>query len=132
MPTEKTELREAGYADLRDAIDPRTDPPDPWAYVELRDEDDEAITRIDVDDDDRGSWSTAEDGQVLRAELEIAADDDDIEADEDDPVTITATASYAEEEDGDEKAWDDMHEVTLAHEDDEVVITHQIEIPEVE
>ncbi len=105
MPTEKTELRESGYQDLRDAIDPTAAPPDPWPYVELRDDVDNPITRIDITADDRASWVHNQGNQTIRAELEIAATDDDIQADNENPVTIIATASYAVAEAGDEKSW---------------------------
>lgn len=131
MPTEKTELRESGYQDLRDAADPTAPSPDPWAYVELRDDEDEPITRLEIEVDERAGWVHTGSSQYLRAEIEIAATDDDIQADDENPVTIVGTASYAVADAGEEKGFDETHPITLAHESDEVVVTHTIEIPEV-
>lgn len=116
-----TEIREDGYQTLRDFIE------SDWTYVELRDDDDSQVTRIDIDDDARASWEHDAGAQTLEVEVTVEGSDDDIPT----PTTFTASASYNTDTDGDELAWDDFPDATIETDDDTLVVTHQIEVPQV-
>ena len=115
-----TEIREAGYQTIRDFIE------SDWDYIELRDDDDSQVTRIQISEDDLAQWVHASDAQVLEVEVEVQGEDDDIPLD----TTFTGSALYNEESGGDELSFDDFSSALIGSEGDILIVTHEIEVPQ--
>lgn len=124
-----TEIREEGYESIRQFVDSGRATPGSWQYIELRDGTDSAVTRIDIDGDARASWIHAAGDQTLVVEVEVQGSDSDIPT----GTTFTASANYNTDTGGggSELAWDSFPDATIETEDDTLVVTHEIEVPQV-
>lgn len=121
------EIREAGYQTIRDYIDSGIDVPDGWDYIELRDGQDEQVTRVSITDDDRAGWEHSPGmDQTLEVRVEVEGGDDDIPT----PTTFAASALYNEESGGDELAWDSFSSATLEQDADTLVVVHEVHVPQ--
>jgi len=112
----------AGRADIRDYIQQN------WGWVGLRTPTGDVITRIDVNGDNRASWShDSETDEYIEATIEIARSDSDIDGyNPDGPVDIGDTVSFTSGTDSSYKSVDSADDVTLEAEDDSAVVTHRI------
>lgn len=124
-----TEIREAGYESVRQFIDSGRVTPGSWQYIELRDGTDSPVTRIDIDNDARAAWQHAAGDQTLIVEVEVTGSDGDIPT----GTTFTASANYNTDGagGGSELAWDSFPDATVETTDDTLVVTHEIEVPQV-
>lgn len=122
-----TEIREDGYESIRQFIDSDRATPNSWQYIELRDDVDDAVIRIDIDGDARADWIHTAGDQVLIIEVTVEGADADIPT----GTTFTASANYLVDTGGDELAWDDFPDATIETEDDTLIVTHEIEVPQV-
>lgn len=108
-----TEFPEEGYADIRDYVQ------DNWTHIELQDGGDE-VTRFEIESDDRASWDGTD------VEVTVTGSDSDIDL----PVTIDGTALFKSDSASDEMSVDTFAEATLEEDDDELNVTHEVQIPQ--
>ena len=98
-----------------------------WNYVGLRDDTGTIITRIDVANDTRASWSSGPQSDPLEATIEVDRVDSDIDGfNPTGTVTIADTISLKSDTDTTPRSVDSVVDVVLEAEDDSVIITHQV------
>lgn len=125
-----TEIREAGYQLIREYIDSSSAVPPQWDYLELRDANNDPVTRISVTADSRAQWiHTDSTEQVLIAEIVVTGADSDI------PLStfFEGSAMYTDVSGSGvpELSFDGFPQALIETEDDELTIEHRIEVPEV-
>ena len=113
-----TELPNAGYEDLREYVR------DNWDYIELQDDVDDQVTRIDVDTDDRASWAT--DGDIRRVTVTVSGSDADVTT----PVTITSSHLFKADSGGNSLSNDSFSGATLEEDGDELTVEHEVQVPQ--
>ena len=115
---------DAGDEDIRAYIESN------WTHIALIDDDAEEVTRIDIDEDERASFTSGAETNPLTIEIEVEGADDDIPV----PTTFTRSELYKVETDGDELSGDDFAEgaAEIASEADTLLVTHDIEQPVIE
>lgn len=120
-----TEVEQAGYEDLQNYIS------DNWDYIELVDDEGDAVTRIGVEDDRLNITieDTEDDGDddTVRWTVEVQGSDEDI------PLGTTLEESRIFDTDTDGEIYHtDTHEsAPIATEEDTVQVQHDIEVPEI-
>lgn len=114
------EVKWSGYQDLRDHIEAT------WTYIELRNENNQAILRLPISDP-RVQWVHSLGDQVLQLKVTIKGSDPDINL----PQTIAGSAIYKVPTGGDALCEETFVKFTLISEEDEITIRHQIQVPEV-
>ena len=121
------EINEAGYERLRQLINTDLTSPGQWTYMELQEEDGTIVWRGST----AGEWTTSATDQTQT--VEITVEGSDIEAFGTTlPVDITTSVLKDTDTDAaDELADDDFEEATIAESDDSLVITHEVEVPQV-
>lgn len=122
-----TEINEAGYETHRRIVNSGLTPPAQWDYIELRDDQDAAVTRIEISDDERAEWTSTVTDQTQTVEVTVSGSDADIST----PVTLAESALYNVDTGGDELHSDSMPDALIENDDDEVIVVHSIEVPEV-
>lgn len=120
------EIREEGYETIRQYIDSSRSTPTDWDWVELRDDTNDPVTRIQISGDTRVAWQHNAGDQVLELEIEIQGDDSDIPL----GTTFTGSALYNTSSDGNELSYDSFADALIETEGDILVVTHQIETPQ--
>jgi len=124
-----TEINESGYETLRASVNSGVAAPDPWDYIELIDDTGATETRVSVSGDPRASWTTTETDQTQQVEITVTGADADIST----PVTISGSALKASDSDSaPEKHRDTMSDAVLAEDQDELIVRHNVEIPQVQ
>lgn len=113
------EINEAGYVDLRAYI------VDNWKFIELRDENDAAVVRLETTDP-RVDWKTSE-GQTLELRVVITGSDADITLD----TQFKSSALYKVAADGDAFSEEEFTPFTIGEDEDEMTVIHRIQVPEV-
>jgi len=120
------EVTENGYQTLRDLID-GTDTGRSWDWHSILDDEDSEVTRVDPSDS-RSEWTHDDDSQTLVRETTLTGDDDDVST----PVTLNASALHETETDSDNLTPEESFtDATIEQEDDEVKVTHEVEVPQV-
>jgi len=120
-----TEVNEAGYQDLRDYV------MDNWSYIEFRDDMGEVVQvdnkdRLLIGTDLNFAWTTANTDQELKVEGTIAGSNVLNGAE----VTIAESALYKVDTAGDELHSDTDTAFVFGDNDDELQVTHSIELPQ--
>jgi hypothetical protein len=115
-----SEIKQAGYQDLRDYIQNN------WTYIELRDNNGLAVVRLPISDP-RVSWTHLPGSQTLELTVIVKGSDPDILV----PQTFAGTAIYKVANEGVPMSEETFVPFTIMSEDDELTIRHQIEVPEV-
>lgn len=115
-----SELSAAGYQDLRTYINTN------WAFIELRNAQNDAILRLGTTDP-RVSWKHAAGAQELILQITVAGGDADISL----PATIARSAIFKGSTGGDVMSEDTFTAVTLEVAADKVTIQHKIQVPEI-
>jgi len=95
----------------------------PW--VALYDDEGNEITRIDINNDSRASWSSGPSANPLAATIDIAGADDDITP----PVTFSASESLETESATSGAGKDGFADATLHVDADELTLTHEVHLP---
>ena len=113
----------AGYTDVRDYIQNN------WTHIALVDDAGNEVTRIDVTADSRSSWSSGSGTNPLEATITVTGGDSDIDVATNGAVTIVRTESYKGSGASTRMAADPFTNATLEATEDELTITHQIEVP---
>lgn len=115
-----SELSAAGYQDLRTYINTN------WAFIELRNAQNDAILRLGTTDP-RVSWKHAAGAQELILQVEVSGSDSGISL----PLTVAGSAIFKGASGGNAMSADTFTPVTLEDELDKVTIQHKIQIPEI-
>lgn len=118
-----TSLKPAGYEELRQHAQSE------WTWVALVDDAGSEVTRIDILNDSRASWSSDYTTNPLEATITIHGGDADIDVAANGPITLVRSESYESQSDTNRKGYDTFADVILETEDDELTLSHQIEIP---
>lgn len=122
-----SELREEGYQTLRDYVNSSNSTPSPWDYIEIYDENSNAVTRVSVTGDSRCQWLDVDSDNVLKVEFDVTGSDSDITL----PVTLEKSALWNESSGGSQCTTKEQYaKATLNQEGDNVTITHTINIPQ--
>ena len=113
----------AGDQDIREYIESN------WTHIALVDDEGAEETRIDIAADERASFVSGAADNPLTIEVEVEGADSDIEI----PTTLVRSELYKVETGGDEMSGDDFAEgsAEIGSEADTLVVTHDIEQPEV-
>lgn len=114
------EVTTAAYEDIRAYIEAN------WDFLEPYDDGDSAITRVDTSDD-RITWVHADGAQTLQLEGVFSGDDSDITL----PVTFAGSRVFDVDSGGSAYSDETYTNFTMEATDDEITITHEIEVPEV-
>ncbi len=117
------EVTEAGYQTIRDFIE------GDWVWVELRDDTDTPIIRIDEPTDPRVTWTHSPGAQVLELQVELAGSDADIEPLL--PQTFQFSALFNVSTGGDPLAHEEFTAFTISTTEDQLTVFHELEVPEV-
>jgi len=112
-------LTSDGYQDLRETVY------NDWTFLALVDDTGTEVTRIDVVNDTRASFSSDATTNPVEITVTVTGGDSDITT----PVTIDTTESYRTSSATTPLAADTFTNATLEASNDELTITHQIEIP---
>lgn len=115
------EITQKAYQDLRDYIQAT------WKYIEIRDDKDTPIMRLEVGVDPRVNWSHSANAQTLEITAVISGDDVDVTL----PKTFAKTAIYKVATGGDAYSVEAFSAFTMESLADELTIKHQIEVPQV-
>lgn len=113
------EISNAGYQSIRDYIQSN------WQYIELRDETNSPILRISTNDN-RVQWSHDVGSQTLELTCIIKGDDADITK----PVTFASSAIYDVVTGGSPYAVENFTPFTMENDADQLIIKHQIQVPQ--
>lgn len=114
------EISEDGYEDIRDHIEST------WVYLELRDDADSQIIRVD-DSDSRLSWTHSDGDQTLEYTITVSGSDSDISP----PQTFEKSALYKEDSGGDYMSLESFTQFTIETSDDQLTVKHQVQVPQV-
>ena len=113
-----------GETDLREYIQNR------WNYVVLVDDTGNEITRINIDTDDRASWSEDYTNNPVEATITIKGSHNDIvDPDATDGTTISKTQSVVSDTSTTVLSEDTDTDVVIEADNDEAIVTHRIEYP---
>lgn len=112
-----------GNADVRNYIQNN------WTHVALVDSAGNEVTRIDIAGDSRSSWSSGSGSNPLEATITVTGGDSDIDVGTNGAITFTRTESYKGSATSTRMAADTFTNATLEASNDELVITHTIEVP---
>ena len=121
-------IDEAGYERLRRLVNIDLADPAQWQYIELQEDDGTIVWRGSY----MGETNTTAADQVQEIELTVTGQDV-IDHMGGDPLPVTVTTSVLKDtdtDDADELGSDTFADATLENSDDGVVITHQIEVPD--
>ena len=115
---------DAGDEDIRAYIE------DNWTHIALIDDAAEEVTRIDIDEDERASFTSGAATNPLTIEVTVEGSDGDIPV----PTTFTRSELYKVATGGDELSGDDFAEgaAEIASENDTLQVTHDVQQPVIE
>jgi len=115
------EILGAGYQDLRDYIEAN------WIWIELRDDTNTPILRVDTSDP-RVSWTHTPGDQVLELTIVVSGSDADITP----PQTFRYSAIFKTGPTGGHLfSVEEFTPFTIETVDDQLTVRHQIEVPQV-
>ena len=117
------DITTAGYQLLRDFIESGTG----YAYIELQTAAGVTWERLQISADARCVWTHAPAAQTLELTITISGDDADVTL----PEEFGKSVFFAGASGGSALSTETFATATLEHEDDELVIKHRIEVPEV-
>jgi len=116
-------LNTAGYEDLRNYVQNN------WQYVALIDDSGTEITRINIPNDSRASWASGSGNNPLKVEIVVEGGDSDVDVQSNGAITFLKVASYKVSGGGSNLGDETFTNATLEASQDELTITHTIEIP---
>ena len=117
------EITEAGYQVIRDLIESTSG----YGYIELQEADGTPWERLVIDTDARCVWSHAASAQTLELTITIRGDDADVTL----PQEFGKSVFFAGASGGSALSTETFTTATLENETDELVLKHQIQVPEV-
>lgn len=121
-------VNERGYETVRDWIMS----PDGWSHFAVYDQNDEEVTRIEIDTDSRASWITSETDQTIEVEVELSGADSDIDYTEyeNDELEMDQSSLYEDDTATEPTATTTWSSVIFASDSDSVIVSHAVEVPE--
>jgi len=113
-----------GDQDIREYIEAN------WTHIALIDDEGAEETRIDIEEDSRAEFVSDAADNPLTIEVEVEGSDSDIDV----PTTLERSELYKTDSGGDEMSGDDFAEgsAEIGSEADTLIVTHDIEQPEIE
>lgn len=117
------EITTAGYQLLRDFIEGTSG----FAYIELQEADGTPWDRLEIDADARCVWTHVAEAQTLELTITISGDDADITL----PQEFGKSLMFAGAVGGSSLSTETFTTTTVEHENDELIIRHQVQVPEV-
>lgn len=114
-----TELPTAGYEDLRTHIQST------WGYVELQDDTGAQVTRVEIANDTRASWSQS--GDTRTVTFTVSGSDADVTT----PVTVASSHLFSAATGGDSLSNDSFSGANLEEDGDELTVEHEVQVPQV-
>ena len=117
------EITAAGYQLVRDLIESSAG----FNFIELQKADGTPWERLQVDTDVRCVWTTLPDGQTLELTVTISGDDIDITL----PQELGKSELYENAVGGSALSSETFSATTLENENDEVVVKHRVQVPQV-
>ena len=114
------EVTSVAYQNLRDYIQSS------WKYIELKNESDSPILRIDPTDS-RVTWTHNVNAQTLELTCVITGNDADITL----PCTFKSSAIYNVSTGGNAFSTENFTPFSMVNEADQLTIKHQIQVPQV-
>lgn len=116
-----SELTADGYQTIRDYV--RSN----WSHIEIYDDNGNAVTRVDIDGDNRSQWYDEDGDNVLKVEFDVTGSDGDVSL----PVTLQKSAIWDSGSGGNQvTVKEQFANATLNQSGDNVTITHTINIPQ--
>ena len=116
-----SELTDSGYQSIREYV--RNN----WSHIEIYDDAKNAITRVDIDGDVRCQWKDLDSDKTLQVEFSVTGSDGDIPI----PTTLKYSAVWDSESGGRQITIKKRFAETVINQSgDNVVITHNIDIPQ--
>lgn len=115
-------VQNAGYQDIRDYIQAN------WKYIELRDENQNPVLRIGIEDS-RVTWTHTAGAQTLEMTCVIKGDDPDIAPLL--PQTFAGAALFKVSSGGSAMSEEEFTTFTMSSENDQLTIIYQLEVPQI-
>ena len=115
-------VQNAGYQDIRDYIQAN------WKYIELRDEEQDPVLRIGIEDP-RVTWTHTTGAQTLEMTCVIKGSDLDVAPLL--PQTFAGAALFKVASGGSAMSEEEFTNFTMSSESDQLTIVYQLEVPEV-
>lgn len=115
-------VQNAGYQDIRDYIQAN------WKYIELRDEEQDPVLRIGIEDP-RVTWTHIAGAQTLEMTCVIKGYDSDVAPLL--PKTFAGAALFKVASGGSAMSEEEFTNFTMSSESDQLTIVYQLEVPEV-
>lgn len=115
-------VQNAGYQDIRDYIQAN------WKYIELRDEEQDPVLRIGIEDP-RVTWTHTTGAQTLEMTCVIKGSDSDVASLL--PQTFAGAALFKVASGGSAMSEEVFTNFTMSSASDQLTIVYQLEVPEV-
>lgn len=115
-------VQNAGYQDIRDYIQAN------WKYIELRDEEQDPVLRIGIEDP-RVTWTHTTGAQTLEMTCVIKGSDSDVASLL--PQTFAGAALFKVASGGSAMSAEVFTNFTMSSASDQLTIVYQLEVPEV-
>ena len=117
------ELTSQAYQSIRKFVNSSTG----WDYIELYDDAGNAVTRVSINGDSRCQWLDEDGDKTLQIEFDVTGTDGDIPI----PTTLKYSAIWDSLSGGRQiTVKEQFAEAVINQSDDNVVITHSIDIPQ--
>jgi len=97
-----------------------------YTWVALYDNNSNEVTRIDIENDSRASWSSSPSSNPLVATINLTGSDSDITP----PVTLSGSESFESETATEGAGLDGFADATIKVDADELTLTHEIHLPQ--
>jgi len=114
------EITTDAYQDLRDYIESN------WQYIELQDDTNVVIVRLDLSDS-RVTWTHTASSQTLELQVVITGSDSDITL----PQTFAKSVIYNVLTGGNPLSTETFPAFDMTQAEDQLTVTHNIEVPQV-
>ena len=121
------ELTSEAYQSIRDFVNSSAGVPNDWEFIELYDDESNAVTRVSINGDGRCHWLDEDGDKTLQIKFDVTGSDSDIPI----PTTLKYSALWDSESGGRQlTVKEQFAEAVINQSGDNVVITHSIDIPQ--
>ena len=121
------ELTSDAYQSIRDFVNSSAGVPNDWEFIELYDDESNAVTRVSINIDDRCQWLDEDGDKTIQIEFNVTGSDGDIPV----PTTLKYSAVWDSASGGRQiTVKEQFAEAVINQSGDNVLITHSIDIPQ--